>query len=448
MTPRVDLKELSVRESEQVEWKKNVANVHSVVATLSAFANDLSGLGGGYVVCGAEETKDEHGFQRVEMAGLTANRLKEVEGQVMQLCRDRVSPSIVPIVEELPSEDPQRRVLVFIMAATPHAHTFRSPEDSGKHYVRISRETLVAQNGVLLELLVRKNAAEPWDQRPCSNATLADLDQLAVRDMLTEIRLFDAAKNFEDYLLKPIGALIPSLCVREPLTREIRPRNFAILLFGKEPQRFVPGSFSLFSIYPGTDRSDPLASRFELPGTVIAQTRRLLELAQAQVSTLFDKRDLVAPNIEKYPLRALQEAIVNAVVHRDYQLSDPLRVTAFHDRIEIVSPGRLPTGVNVESLRAGRATAKWRNQSLAWVFIRLNFAQSEGQGIPTIIRVLQGLGSLPPEFDADEARVTCVVRAHPRFLKLTAPPAAATKPKKKPAIKKKPTGKKKPTDKK
>jgi ATP-dependent DNA helicase RecG len=64
MKARVDLNELATRESEQVEWKRNVADINDVLRTVVAFANDFQNLGGGYVVRGAVETKDEHGFQK------------------------------------------------------------------------------------------------------------------------------------------------------------------------------------------------------------------------------------------------------------------------------------------------------------------------------------------------------------------------------------------------
>ena len=91
-------------------------------------------------------------------------------------CRDRVSPPITPLVEELPSDDDSRRVLVFIQPATGTAHTFRRGNEGAKHYVRVSRSTIEARNGVLRELLVRKGALEPWDRRPCNGATTNDLD--------------------------------------------------------------------------------------------------------------------------------------------------------------------------------------------------------------------------------------------------------------------------------
>src|SRR5437764_6732804 len=108
MSPRIDLDGLATRENEQTEWKENVADVDDVVATLSAFANDLQNLGGGYVVCGAREDKDEHGFPILVRVGLTASRLREIEGTVLVRCRNVVSPPITPLVEELDTADPQR----------------------------------------------------------------------------------------------------------------------------------------------------------------------------------------------------------------------------------------------------------------------------------------------------------------------------------------------------
>ncbi|HEX3129680.1 MAG TPA: RNA-binding domain-containing protein [Thermoanaerobaculia bacterium] len=78
MIQRIDLRHLAERESEQVEWKSNVADIDDVVETLCAFANDLANLGGGYVVCGAHETRDGHGFPAIDLAGLKSSRFRPV----------------------------------------------------------------------------------------------------------------------------------------------------------------------------------------------------------------------------------------------------------------------------------------------------------------------------------------------------------------------------------
>ncbi len=133
MKPKIDLIELSVRESEQVEWKENVADVDDVLKTLTAFANDLQNLGGGYIVCGAAEKTDENGFQRVAFPGLTSSRFKDIENKVMRDAREKIDPAVVPLVEEVPGELSEGRVLVFIVPATGSAHSYRaSGKDTSK----------------------------------------------------------------------------------------------------------------------------------------------------------------------------------------------------------------------------------------------------------------------------------------------------------------------------
>jgi ATP-dependent DNA helicase RecG len=424
LTPRISLDELARRESEQTEWKENVADVDDVVATLCAFANDLQNLGGGTVVCGAREEKDAQGFPKLVRSGLTANRLKEVENTVLTRCRERVSPPITPIVEELPADNDDRRILAFLQPATGTAHTFRRSNDGAKHFVRVSRSTIEARNGVLRDLLVRRGTMEPWDRRLCNGATVGDLDLLALRDALQRMGVFTPERGVEPYLVEGvhISPFVPSLCVAEPLTGVVRPRNYAVLLFGRNPQHFVPGAFSIYSAYPGRDRTDPVARRFEIPGTLLDQARRLQELLDAEAVTLFDKTNLKRPNAQKYPRRALQEAMVNALAHRDYELGDPARFTSYADRVEFISPGSLPVGVTLEDLRARSVTPRWRNQSLAWFLSRLQLAQAEGQGIQTIRSTMKAVGCPPPHFDATEVSVTCVLRAHPRFLAAEAAP--------------------------
>lgn len=409
--------QLAQRENEQTEWKENVADMDDVAATLSAFANDLQNLGGGYVVCGAKEEKDEFGFPRLRRQGLTSARLREVEGTVLTRCRERVSPPIAPLVEELLTDDPERRILVFIQPATGSAHTYRRGTDGAKHYVRVGRTTIEARNGLLMDLLVRTRALEPWDRRLCNGATANDLDLLAIRDALQRMGLTSLDRSIDPYLNDgaQLSPFVPSLCIAEPLTGISRPRNFAMLLFGREPQRFIPGAFSVFSLYNGLDRTSSIARRLDMAGTLIDQARHLRELLSLETVTFFDKTDLQTPNGEKYPARALQEAMINALAHRDYELYDPVRITSFQDRIEFLSPGALPLGTGLEDLRNRTVIPRWRNQALAWFLARLQLAQAEGQGIQTIYSTMKAAGCPPPVFNANEVSVSCTLYAHPKF---------------------------------
>ena len=417
MAVQIDLKELSARESERVEWKENVANISDVVETIVAFANDISNLGGGYVVCGAKEGKDEAGFQKLFLTGLAASRLKEIEGKALSECREKVDPPIIPITEEITIPENDHRLLVFIVPATGHAHNYRSSgKDASTYYIRLGRETREARNALLHELLLRKQVVEPWDRRMNREATIEDFDLVVFRDYLQQLGLWDSRKPLEDYFSdkQPLSSFVPPLTGKENMTDILRPRNFALLLFGNSPTRFFPGAWSIFSTYPGKDRSAPMAQRIEIVGTIVEQAKQLLRLLETEASTtVFDKTDR-RPNQVKYPLRALQEAVINALVHRDYESDQPARVTVFSDRIEFYSIGGLPRLISPEKFKAGQASPYWRNQTLAYFFNKLKLAQGEGQGIATILRVMAEEGCPAPIFEIGAEHLICTLLAHPR----------------------------------
>ena len=371
----IDLHELLSRESERVEWRDQVANIDDLIQTAVAFSNDLNNLGGGYIVCGAKEIKNTHGFQDIELTGLTASRFKEVENRVLADLRKKVDPPVTPIVEEEILPDESRRVLIFIIPATGYAHTYRTTTDATKYFIRVGRETIEARNGLLRELLTRKGALPPWDKRACLDAAIEDIDLILLREYLTSMGLWDPNKSVDDYFSEnfQLTPFAPSLTVKQGMVDRPVPRNYTILLFGKNPLAYFQGAYSVFSIYPGKDRSEPVSERKNIDGSIIEQAKKVIELLNAESYFLFDKEDL-HPNQFKYPARALQEAVINALVHRDYEIDQPCRFTIFSDRIEINSPGSLPRTIDVHKFKAGVSFPVWRNSSLAYFFQRMQLA--------------------------------------------------------------------------
>ena len=417
MTYNIDLKELSLRESEKVEWKKNGDDldvVKSIAKTICAFANDIANMGGGYVVCGTEEIKDEFGFPKLVFNGLSADKLKEIEGKVLQYCRDYISPSIAPIVAEIENPDnPETRILVFTIHADRKAHSFRDGETTA-YYVRISRETREARNGIFQQLMENKQEIEPFDKRSNPNVNEKDIDTLYLREYLIDAGIYKEDKPIESYISDTIriAELVPPLCARKSLDGGLCLKNFALLMFGRKESMYLHFEyiFSVVSFYNGTDRSDPTCKRYEILGTILEQARKLLSMIDTLTYINFDKES-DKPNKEKYPRVALQEAIINAIVHRDYQLHEPIRITVFSDRIEIYSPGALHWSVDKENFKAGKAGPFWRNQSFAYLFNKLELTQSEGQGISTIIRSMKAERCPEPVFDIGLNSVTCILYA-------------------------------------
>jgi predicted HTH transcriptional regulator len=419
MNDTIDLKELARRESAKAEWKEHGDDkdvVKSIVKTISAFANDIANVGGGYVVCGAKETKDEFGFPKVIYSGLSSSKIKEIEGKVLQHCRDYVSPSIAVQPYEVDNpENETTKILVFMVVAGQKAYTYRDGERTS-YYVCIGKETREARNGILMQLLTSKNEILPFDRRPNPNAGEADIDTLLFRDCMHDMNLLQGSRPLESYFSdkEQIAEFVPPLFAKLSLNGNLCLRNFALFMFGKKPSITLnfPDAYTAISVYHGVDRSETNSERYQFAGSIIEQSRRAMEILNTQSYTIFDKSN-DKPNQVKYPARALQEALINAIVHRDYELPEPIRITIFSDRIEIRSPGSLHWGIDKEKFLTGKAGPKWRNQSFAYLFNKLQLAQAEGQGIPTIIRTMKEEGCPQPVFELEGGSVTCVLPANP-----------------------------------
>lgn len=391
MSP-ADLDDLLRREHACVEWKKQAAEIEDVVKTLAAFANDLEdSRQGGWVVCGVEEIRDDHGFPAARRAGLTASRFQEVQGKVLDWCRSRISPPLVPTVEEvLIPEDPSRRILVFHVSPSPHVHSFREENGSTRHWVRHGSQTVEARGELLRQLQQRKEDVPPVLQRPCPGATLEDLDLVAAREFLVQANLPHPPEEYLragarlDAFSYPLVLAHPGASQGSPPV----PTYLAVLLFGREPTRWLPGAYAVFTVYAGTARIEVHSTRFQASGLLPSLIRNLLDRLQLYTGINIDKSGSaveIQQNRSRYSMKALQEAVVNAFAHRDYESHEPVRVTVFADRIEVTSPGGLIPGTDPERLKLGEATPHWRNPSLASFLLRLQLAQNEGQGLKTII---------------------------------------------------------------
>ena len=272
-----------------------------------------------------------------------------------------------------------------------------------------------------IDLSDMRELLTPFVLKINKEATPYDIDLPYFRNQLSEMELLFPNKPPEDYLSDKvqIAEFVEPLFGRLPLDGLIRPRNFTLLMFGKKKilSRLFTYSYTILSIYPGTDRSVDVAQRYEITGPIIQQAIRAIDLLDLQCNTIYDKTS-DKPNQRKYPPRAIKEAVINAIVHRDYEISEPNRITVFADRIEIRSVGTLHWAVDRERFIEGKAWPKWRNQSFAYLFNKLDLSQSEGQGIPIILQSMEKEGCPAPIFEIEGDSVTCILPAHPRHVLL------------------------------
>jgi hypothetical protein len=195
----------------------------------------------------------------------------------------------------------------------------------------------------------------------------------------------------------------PSLTMRitSPIGDVVAPKRLAMLLIGKEPQRFLPGAFVAVTRFQGLTRADAVFSSNEFFGPIQLLVDRVMGVLEVEASLITDKtQDFLsgAQNRRRYSRQALQEILVNALAHRDYRGRLSTKISIFPDRIEFESPGGL-MDLELAAMRQGRT--RWRNPSLARYLVELGLAQERGTGIPKAIEQTLALAGVEPVFEAD-----------------------------------------------
>jgi ATP-dependent DNA helicase RecG len=142
---------------------------------------------------------------------------------------------------------------------------------------------------------------------------------------------------------------------------------------------------------------DDFIDQKEFTGPLYHQVEMAMKFAELYIAKSGKVERLQRIDRYEVPLEAIREAIVNAVVHRDYSISGAdTKFAIFDDRLEITSPGALPRSLEIEDIIAGRSEI--RNKVIARFFREINFIEQWGTGIRKIIRLLENHGLNPPQF--------------------------------------------------
>jgi len=194
----------------------------------------------------------------------------------------------------------------------------------------------------------------------------------------------------------------------------------ALLLFARDPFRWHPRCGIDFVKYEGRERRHGAdfnvvkRIRFEAP------LCRLIDEAVGRIKDHIPERtilhDLFFRERLEYPTYAWQEALVNAVAHRDYSLiGAPIEVWMLDDRIEVRSPGLPPAPVTLDDLRQQRKVHFSRNPLLMRVLADLGYLREMGEGIPRMFQEMDQHGLRPPEFSAEGFFFTVILRNTPIY---------------------------------
>ena len=180
-----------------------------------------------------------------------------------------------------------------------------------------------------------------------------------------------------------------------------------ILFCSDNPQQWLPQATIMATMYRGKDRASAQMDALEIQGPLLVQINESMKFV-ARNMRVAARKTPAREDVPQYSLTAVFEAIVNAVVHRDYSMATRrIRLSMFKDRLEIDSPGLLPNGMTIEGMNSSQAT---RNEVLASIFGRIPVGtihgsnhrkyimERRGNGVPLILNETREIVGVPPEY--------------------------------------------------
>lgn len=241
--------------------------------------------------------------------------------------------TVVPEILELDGKD-----IVVLNVAKGDQRPYATRE--GRYYVRSGARCRAASREELLRLFQATQALF-YDEQPLPRLGLGDLDLDAVPRYLQSTEWAEADED--------AGRLLRAWRMYDG----VHPTVGGLVVFGRRPQSHLESSRVVVGALSGDDVGDDFVDRKDLVGglfDIIDQAETFLRL---HLRTGHEIVGFEPERREEIPPAALREAVVNALVHRDYTIPGPVRVFVLSDRVEVHSPGRPPNSVDADAMRAG-----------------------------------------------------------------------------------------------
>jgi len=316
---------------------------------------------------------------------------------------DRITPQLRFQAQEVSLQD--RRVWVFETDWSPEVHQL----SDGRYLLRIGDQSMPF-SAKDIEAVKGARRQRTTEMEYISEATLDDLDLSLIQEFAERGKLDG-----------PPEKVLLHYRLAEMANGKFRLTLAALLLFGKDPMRWHPRCGIEFIRWRGVERKTGadlnIEKRLRVEGLSLP---RLIERAYERIREQLPERqhlvDLFFQEKLAYPQFAWQEAIVNAVAHRDYRMTGlQIEVHLFDDRLEIWSPGELVEPVTLETLRRRERVHASRNPRIVRILTELGYMRELGEGIPRMFEVMEREWLHPPELRLEGGRFVVTLRSTPIF---------------------------------
>ena len=351
-------------ENEAVEFKKDFDK--ESIETVSAFANK----NGGSIFIGVNDKG------RIVGVDIGKETLRKWENEISQ----NTEPIVIPEIE-LAIINNKKIIIINIKESPIKPISFKEI-----CYLRVKNSNRKLTPKEVAELHFQ-TIGSSWDSHPAKGVKLEVIDFEKVKKY---IQLANEGRR------KKIGEKQSEFLEKSGLVKGNKPTWASILLFGKNPQKFVLQA----KVHCGKFKNETIILDDQMiEGDLIDQIEKAMDFIKKHISVRFvitgkPRRD----EIWEYPLEALREAIVNAIVHRDYTESSEIQIKIYDDELVIWNPGKLPPGISLEDLyRSHRSIL--RNKLIAQVFYDVEFIEQWGSGIKRMINACIEQNLPTPKFE-------------------------------------------------
>ena len=368
-------------ESSTLEFKEGLPGKQQIINTILGFCN----LYGGRLVIGVKDDGT--------VKGVDEDRVDVLIDTVSTSILDSCTPHVLPKIYAQRFGD-SLAVVVEVSSGMNKPYFLRSAGMANGTFVRIGNRTVRA-TPEMIEELQWQSRGRTYDELAVYDASPDDLDRSAIMASL------ETVKNGS-----PSDAMLQSykLVVREHL--RAYPSVGGILLFGTDVQKFMPEAFIICTHFAGVGGRKALAAR-DCTGNLFSQVEDAMDFLTNRLNRSFVIEGRKRREALEVPELALREAVINAVVHRDYNIRGPIKLAIFEDRVEVFSPGIFPGPMDLDHLEAGITYI--RNVVIAKSFRAAGYMEKLGTGIVTIFDSYRQRGLRSPQILEGTGFVKCIL---------------------------------------
>ncbi len=371
-------------ESSTVEFKSFLPKNDQIIKTIIGFCNHH----GGKLVLGVEEDRT--------VIGLSEKQIDECLEWIEKAIYEASFPSIIPRVSLQRIED--KNLLIIEVSSGMNKPYYRRSEGMEKGtYIRVGRNTIRA-NPETIEELRWQTTGIHFETLPVYRATIKDLDKKLFARFLQQ-RKNDGELEFSIEILRSYGLLVTEHSHNYPTTA-------GILLFGKDPQKFFSEAMCICTHFQGNEGRNVLAT-VDAKGDLLSQFNTTYDFVLSRLTKSFNIEDAQRSERLEIPKKAIREALLNAIVHRNYHIQAPTKIAIWSDRVEIFSPGSFPGPIDVNNLRTGRSYI--RNPNICKAFREAGYIEKLGSGFIVMLDSYRAYRLPPPQVIDGGDFVKCIL---------------------------------------